>query len=154
MSIYGTLWKLKFPKEGDVVAGCEWIEVTAQGVPSHIGSTAPASGYDGKDPYGDFLPPPVEAEPVGDTDRLRAVVFVTEHTLKGTERSGQEYLSPLLVLTGEQYAEISFDELHNKLCDALRGNRAPVFAQLLGADGTHKVLRAFTRENQKKSTGS
>ncbi len=27
MSIYATLRKLKFPKEGDDVLGCDWIEV-------------------------------------------------------------------------------------------------------------------------------
>jgi len=29
---------LKFPKEGDIIQGCEWIEVIAQAVPAHIGS--------------------------------------------------------------------------------------------------------------------
>jgi hypothetical protein len=33
MSIYATLWKLKFPKDGDDFRGCDWIEATAQGVP-------------------------------------------------------------------------------------------------------------------------
>lgn len=26
MSIYATLWRMKFPKEGDEHLGCEWIE--------------------------------------------------------------------------------------------------------------------------------
>ena len=30
MSIYATLWKLKFPRHGDYYLGCEWITVTAQ----------------------------------------------------------------------------------------------------------------------------
>jgi hypothetical protein len=46
MSIYATLWTLKFPKEGDEYIGCDWIEVTAQGVPSHIGSPTPGMGYE------------------------------------------------------------------------------------------------------------
>ena len=33
MSIYATLWQLKFPRDGDDYPGCEWITVTAQGVP-------------------------------------------------------------------------------------------------------------------------
>ncbi len=44
MSIYATLWKLKFPKEGDYHSDCEWIEVTAQAVPPHIGSPTPGNG--------------------------------------------------------------------------------------------------------------
>jgi acetylornithine deacetylase/succinyl-diaminopimelate desuccinylase-like protein len=34
MSIYAALWSLKFPRYGDFYVGCEWIEVTAQGVPA------------------------------------------------------------------------------------------------------------------------
>jgi hypothetical protein len=77
----------------------------------------------------------------GDAPFMRAVVFVTEYSIKGTERNGQEYVSPLLVLTGEEYARITFDELHRRLCDALRGNRAPVIMEILNPDGTHKVIR-------------
>lgn len=62
MSIYATLWKLKFPKEGDEYLGCDWIEVTAQGVPPHIGTPTPGQGYEDGDPYADFLPPPVETD--------------------------------------------------------------------------------------------
>ena len=36
MSIYATLWMLKFPRDGDDYPGCEWITVTAQGVPVRI----------------------------------------------------------------------------------------------------------------------
>ncbi|MEE8583651.1 MAG: hypothetical protein V3T83_02245, partial [Acidobacteriota bacterium] len=50
-------------------------------------------------------------------------VIVTEDREKGTERSGQEYRNPLLVLTGKEYAAISFVELHDRICDALRGQR-------------------------------
>ena len=35
MSIYATLWTLKFPRYGDDHTGCDWIAVMAQGVPSH-----------------------------------------------------------------------------------------------------------------------
>jgi len=44
MSIYATLWKLKFPKDGDIIQGCEWIEVIAQAVPAHVGSPQTSRG--------------------------------------------------------------------------------------------------------------
>ena len=66
MSIYATLWKLKFPKDGDDFTGCDWVEVTAQGVPAHIGSPSPGAGYESVDPFGAFLPPPVAVDSDGD----------------------------------------------------------------------------------------
>ena len=141
MSIYATLWKLKFPKKGDEHRGCDWIEVTAQAVPPHIGSPTPGCGYEAGDPYAAFLPPALATDAEGDAPFHRAVVFVTEYSLKGTARSGQEYASPLLLLPGEEYARIPFAELHQRLCDALRGNRAPVVAELLLPDGTHQIIR-------------
>ena len=56
MSIYATLWKLKFPKEGDEYVGCDWIEVTAQGVPAHIGSPTPGLGYEEATRFQPFFP--------------------------------------------------------------------------------------------------
>ena len=41
MSIYATMWRLKFPSHGDDYTGCGWIEVIAQGVPAHIGAPTP-----------------------------------------------------------------------------------------------------------------
>jgi hypothetical protein len=140
VSIYATLWKLRFPKEGDEHHNCEWIEVTAQAVPSHIGSPTPGCGYEKGDPFADFLPPPIRTDADGDAPFHRAVVFVTEYSIKGT-RSPQEYDSPLLVLTGEEYSRITFEELHRRLCDALRGNRSPVVAEVFLPGGTHKVIR-------------
>ena len=145
MSIYATLWTLKFPIEGDEHIGCEWIGVRAQAVPAHIGSPTPGCGYEDGDPYAVFLPPPVATDAEGDALFHRAVVFVTEHSLKGTERSGQEYASPLLVLTGAEYARIRFADLHERICGALRGNRAPIVAEVLLPDGTSKIVRG-TRE--------
>ena len=142
MSIYATLWKLKFPKEGDEHSDCDWIEVTAQAVPPHIGSPTPGCGYEGGDPYAAFLPPPVQTDSDGDAPFHRAVVFVTEYSIKGTPRSGQEYASPLLVLTGAEYARVTFEELHRRICDALRGNRAPIVAEVMLPDGTRKIIRA------------
>ena len=77
---------------------------------------------------------------------MRAVVFVTEFTQKGTERSGQEYHSPLLVLTGEEYDKITFADLHERICSVLRGNRAPVVAQVFLPDGSTKIIRQPPKE--------
>jgi hypothetical protein len=148
MSIYATLWKLKFPKEGDEYVGCGWIEVTAQGVPPHIGSPTPGLGYEDGDPYADFLPPPVETNRDGDAPFMRAVVFVAEYSIKGTNRNGQEYVSPLLILTGEEYSHITFEELHARLCAALRGNRTPVGMEILDSDGTHKIISDKGEKNK------
>jgi hypothetical protein len=141
MSIYATLWMLRFPKDGDCYTGSEWIEVTAQGVPPHIGSPTPGADYEGEDPYAAFLPPPVPVDSDGDAPFMRAVVLVTEFTPKGTDRSAQEYLSPLLVLSGEEYSRITFADLHDRICAALRGNRDPVVAEILRADGSTTVIR-------------
>jgi hypothetical protein len=135
MSIYATLWSLKFPRYGDDYIGCEWIRVRAQGVPAHIGTPTRGFGYDGGDPYSEFLPPPVELNADGDGEFMRAVVIVTEETQKGTARSAQEYINPLLVLSGREYASIPFVELHAKICDALRGKGPRVVAQTFTPDG-------------------
>ena len=145
MSIYATLWKLKFPKEGDIIQGCEWIEVIAQAVPAHVGSPTPGCGYEDGDPFTSFLPPAVATDAEGDAPFHRAVAIVTEHSIKGTERSGQEFASPLLLLTGEEYARMTFDELHQRICDALRANRSPVVAEVFLSDGTHRIIRAQKR---------
>lgn len=84
MSIYATLWRLKFPRYGDVHAGCRWIEVTAQEVPPHIGSSTPGLGYENGDRYADFLPPAVVTNDGGHAEFMRAVVVVTDETEKGT----------------------------------------------------------------------
>lgn len=141
MSIYATLWTLQFPKEGDEHMDCEWIKVRAQAVPAHVGSPTPGMGYEFGDPYADFLPPSVETDAEGSAPFHRAVVIVTEHSIKGTERSGQEYLSPLLMLTGEQYARLTFEELHERICEALRGNRSRIAMEVLLPDGTHQIIR-------------
>lgn len=110
MSIYATLWRLKFPALGDDYPDCDWVDVIAQAVPAHIDGAFP------------FLWPPV---PV-DAPHARAVVCVRSGTPKGSTAHAQEYLGPLLILTGDEYSRITFDALHTKLCDALRGNMSPV----------------------------
>ena len=135
MSIYATLWKLKFPKNGDDYPACDWVTVTAQGVPAHIGSSTPGGGYEDGDPFAAFLPPPVRKDEDGEAEYLRAVVFVTERTPKGTGRSAQEYVKPLLVLTGQAYADMKFEALHARICSALRGDRSRVVATSLASNG-------------------
>ncbi|SRR6266540_2228149 len=137
MSIYATLWRLMFPRYGDDHTGCEWIEVWAQGVPAHIGTPTPGHGYEAGDPYGAFLPPPI---PVTDDDdgKLRAVVVVTKDTVKVV----QEYINPLLVLTGREYETLPFGELHRRICDALRGDRPRLVAESWQPDGTVRILFA------------
>ncbi len=140
MSIYVTLWHLKFPRHGDDHTDCEWIDVIAQGVPAHVGSPTPRCGYGTGDPYADFLPPAVELPPEDDGTVLRAVVFVTAETAKGTARSGQEYVDPLLVLSGKAYAALSFEQLHEQLCAALRRDRPRVVMEVLGGDGGIRLV--------------
>jgi hypothetical protein len=140
MSIYATLCRLKFPRCGDARTGCDWIEVTAQGVPAHIGTPTPGHGYEDGDLYAAFLPPPVVILSEEDERALRAVVFIVEGTPKGTERSHQEYVSPLLVLTGQEYATIPFGELHERICDALRGGRPRFVGEFWAPEGTVRLM--------------
>lgn len=155
MSIYATLWRLKFPKYGDDHTGCEWIDVIAQGVPPHIGSPTPGCGYEDGDPYSEFLPPPVITDANGESGCMRAVVFVTAGTPKGTARSPQEYASPLFVLTGEEYASITFDALHTRICNALRSGRPRVLAQFFNSEGRVRVLyeNGSAQEHDMKELG-
>jgi hypothetical protein len=140
MSIYATLWKLKFPRDGDDYLGCEWITVIAQGVPPHIGSPTLGCGYEDGDPFAAFLPTPVHTDEDGEYEYMRAVVFITEDTPKGTERSLQEYVHPLLMLTGEEYAKIPFDTLYMQICHALRGDKPLVVAEYLAPGGRTRIL--------------
>jgi hypothetical protein len=139
MSIYATLWSLKFPKYGDIHTGCEWIDVTAQGVPPHVGSSTPGLGYEGGDPYAAFLPPAVVTDENGDAEFMRAVVIITDETEKGTVRHPQEYSNSFLTLDGKQYASMTFDELHTRICDALRGDRPRLVIETIGPDGRHSL---------------
>lgn len=140
MSIYATLGRLKFPRYGDDHTGCEWVEVIAQGVPAHIGRSSSDRADEEMDPYAGFLPPAVAVPNDDDEPTMRAVVFVTEGTPKGTERSPQEYVRPLLVLSGAEYAALPFRELHDRICDALRGCRPRLVAEMWGADGRGRLL--------------
>ena len=140
MSIYATLWRLKCPRYGDYHTDCEWIEVIAQGVPRHIGTPTPGFGNEGEDPYASFLPPAIAVPTDDNGQAMRAVVFVTEAMRKGTDRSPQEYVTPLFVLSGLEYATISFGDLHDRICNALRGNRPRLVAESWGPDGRLQLL--------------
>jgi hypothetical protein len=129
MSIYATLWALQFPRFGEFHIDCEWVTVIAQGVPAHVGAEVP-------DPYSAFLP----ALPNSVTVDLRAVVFVVEGTAKGTIRSAQEYSAPLFVLSGVEYASVSFSALHARLCETLRGDRPRLVAEVMQPDGRLELI--------------
>jgi PhnB protein len=125
MSIYATLWILKFPAFGDAYSGCDWVNVFGQGVPGHIGTPTEGYGYEAGDPYSTFLPPAIVVTDDDDI-RLRAVVIVRERT----DKVGQQYVDPLLVFSGTEYDELSFQDLHDRICDSLRGGRPRVVAEL------------------------
>ena len=76
----------------------------------------------------------------GENEYMRAVVFVTEDTPKGTERSPQEYVQPLLVLTGEAYVNVTFETLYTHICNALRSGKPRVVAQYLAPEGHIRIL--------------
>ena len=136
MSIYATQWEIKVwrcyyssiqPRDGvevgvrrrdGVEEPCdedkEWVEVVCQGVPGHIGH---AEEYPEGDPFREFLPPPLTGEDY--SEKLRAVVIITGDARKGTERSGQEYIDPLLTLSGAEYEHIGFQELMGRIQAAL-----------------------------------
>lgn len=112
MSIYATLGVFGIERDDNTESEV-WI--TVQGVPSHIGSPTPGNGYEAGDPYAAFLPPAVTTSQHGDAPHMRAAVFVLDDTAKGTDRSGQEYVDPLLVLTGEEFSQIGFVDLMDRL---------------------------------------
>ncbi len=82
----------------------------------------------------------MEVNADGDSEFMRAVVIIAEKTEKGTARSHQEYIKPLLVLSGRDYASISFLALHERICDALRGKGPRVVAQSFTADGNVQLI--------------
>jgi len=136
VSIYATYWVLKFPRYGDAHTGCAWVEVLGQAVPAHIGTPSPGYRYEAGDPYAAFLPPAIPMPGGNDGTTLRAMVIVRS----GTEKRGQQYIGPLLVLSGEEYARVSFGDLHERICAALRGERPRCVGELSRADGTMRVL--------------
>lgn len=136
MSIYATQWILRFPKYGDAYFGCEWVDVIGQGVPAHIGTPTTGYGYEGGDPYSGFLPPAIPVSEDEESASLRAMVIVRDQT----EKVGQEYIVPLLVLSGAEYDATPFQVLHDRICDALRGSRPRLVAQMIDQSGSRLIF--------------
>jgi len=139
MSIYATLWSIQVQDPASSFTDPRWVEITAQAVPAHIGSPSPGCGYEQGDPYAEFLPPPVETNEDGDAEFHRAVVFIERGTRKGSRRSPQEYVDPVFVLTGREYATMTFEELHQRLQESIRSGPR-VIAEFLGPDGESRVI--------------
>jgi hypothetical protein len=134
MSIYATLWEFKLPKAHRF--DTDWVTVYAQAVPAHIGHP---SHYPEGDPYGDFLPPVVECDPETSLGPYyRAVVILVEGH---DEKIIQRYSSPLLVLTGEKYAKMPFQELFEAIENAMPWDR-DVVSMSIGPDGKRTLIRA------------
>jgi hypothetical protein len=124
MSIYATMAEIGFKRFGDK----EFVDIFVQGVPPHI---------DFVGSQWDVLPPPVDP----DGTSIRAVFFVEAGDEKGTARCGQEYVKPLLMLTGKEYEDIRFSELITRLDEALDAKyRKRPQAIYLDPDGTEKKL--------------
>jgi hypothetical protein len=124
MSIYATLAEIGIKRFGDK----EFVHLLIQGVPPHI-------DYVGPD--WEFLPPPVDPE----GSVMRAVFIVEPGDDKGTPRCGQEYVKPLLMLTGKEYDDVHFADLIQRLeaaLDAKYGRRP--HAIVVAPDGTEKKL--------------
>jgi hypothetical protein len=143
MSIYATLWEFKLPKAHRF--DTEWVMVYAQAVPAHIGHP---SHYPEGDLYADFLPPVVECDPeTGSGPYYRAVLILVEGH---DEKIGQKYTSPLLTLTGEEYAQISFQTLFDAIEGAMPWDRE-IVGMKLHRDGTRTLIRAEEWRERKKS---
>jgi hypothetical protein len=71
---------------------------------------------------------------------LRAVVVVTAGAAKGTPRSAQEYVNPLLVLSGRAYETLSFGHVHAVICDALRGRRPRIVMEEWTTNGSVRLV--------------
>ncbi|HEV3385758.1 MAG TPA: hypothetical protein VG097_13160 [Gemmata sp.] len=141
MSIYATLWEIKLPKAHRF--DTEWVCVYLQAVPAHIGHP---SHYPEGDLYSDFLPPVVECDPkTGLGPFHRAVVVLMEGR---DQKIGQQYTTPLFVLTGEEYARLPFEKMMYEIEKAMPWD-PDVVAMSYGPDGQQKVIRiANWRENE------
>ena len=135
MSIYSTLWEIKVPRRHDF--DNHWVTVFGQAVPAHIGHP---SVYPEGDPYAAFLPPVVQEYTPG-TGAVyfhRAVVIVQEGRDK---KEGQRYVDPLLVMTGEEYSRIPFQELLDRIHKAMGWDES-VVGLFLKPDGTKQFIRS------------
>ena len=133
VSIYATLWEIKMPRRHEFDG--EWVTVFAQAVPPHIGHP---SVYPEGDPYADFLPPVVqEYATARGKAPFRAVVLVQEGRDK---KEGQRYVDPLIVMTGEEYARIPFQELLDRIHKAMGWDEG-IVGVFLTPSGERKIIR-------------
>ncbi len=135
MSIYTTLWEIKIPLRH--ASDGEWAMVYGQSVPAYVGHP---SVYPEGDPFADFLPPIVqEYDP--ETDAAyphRAVIIVQEGR---EEMDGQRYVDPLLVLTGEEYSRMTFQNLLDRIYTAIGWDETAIALQVLPS-GEKKIIRS------------
>jgi hypothetical protein len=123
--------------------------VLGQGFLGHIGTPTEGHGYESGDPYASFLPPAIPMPDDEDDLGLRAIVVIRQ----GTEKKvGQEYIGTLLVLGGDEYLAMTFEVLHKRICDALRGPRPRVVAEFIH-DGEIEVIREGDAEKRLKDSG-
>jgi len=65
---------------------------------------------------------------------------LSEAIISPTIRSAQEYSAPLFVLSGMEYASVPFSALPARLCDALRGDRLRLVAEVMQPDGRLELI--------------
>lgn len=87
-----------------------------------------------------FCPRSARLVPKATTNRSALWSLSRKARPKGTARSAQEYVAPLLVLSGREYAAVSFGELHAMICDALLGHRPKLVAEAWNPDGRVRLL--------------
>jgi hypothetical protein len=58
----------------------------------------------------------------------RAVFICDDLTTKGTERNGQEYINPVLVLTGAEYVAITWKDMLTRITESVAERRQPAEA--------------------------
>jgi len=141
MGIYSTLWEIMVPRRHWFDS--EFVKVFAQAVPPHIGHP---SHYPEGDPYADFLPPVVQDyDPESGEERVqRAVVILQEGRDK---KEVQRYIDPLIVMSGEEYLRVGFQELLDRIHKAI-GWDEPVIAMAILPTGQTKVIRTSDRRDR------
>jgi hypothetical protein len=58
----------------------------------------------------------------------------------GTPKHFQQYIDPLLVMSGDEYQRATFDDIHRRICDATRGSRPRVIMEVLRPDGRMTLM--------------
>jgi hypothetical protein len=135
VSIYATLWEIMVPRRHEF--DDEWVKVFAQAVPAHIGHP---SEYPEGDLYADFLPPVVQDynPETGEAPFHRAIVIVQEGRDK---KDVQRYVDPLLVMSGEEYSRIPFQELLERIHRAMGWDES-VVGLFLTPSGEKRIIRS------------